>query len=300
MTVPELRELRMFLVLADELHFGRTAERLGLTTSRVSQTVRVLERKLGGKRLLERTSRVVALTEAGIALRRELAPAITAIDEAVRSARDRSAGLGVLRLGVLNAASGSAVLNRAIKRFESEHLGAAVRIATTTFDDRLGPLRRGEVDLMVMRLPLTQPDIVVGPLLSVDDPRVIMVAADHPLAGRSEAFVEDLADFPVRRSPDDPAEVAAASCPWTTPSGRPIVAADIAIADVSELLLLIAQGRLVHPTVAPFAEHFRHPDITIVPLVDLPGSSSALCWLRRTNHPGRGAFLEAVQKEFTP
>jgi DNA-binding transcriptional LysR family regulator len=300
MVDPELRELRLFLVLADELHFGRTAERLGLTTSRVSQSVRALERKLGGKRLLDRTSRVVALTEAGVALRRELVPAVTGIDEAVLRARERSTGLGVLRLGVLNAASGAAVLNRAIKRFEADHLGAAVRISTTTFDHRLGPLRRGEVDLMVTRLPLSQPDIVVGPLLSMDDPRVIMVAADHPLAGRVEVFVEDLADFPVRRSPDDPAEVAAASCPWTTPSGRPIVAADIAIADVSELLLLIAQGRLVHPTVAPFAEHFRHPAIAIVPLVDLPASSSALCWLRRVNHPGRSAFLEAVQQEFNP
>lgn len=297
MVDPELRELRLFLVLADELHFGRAAERLGLTTSRVSHTVRDLERKLGGSRLLNRTSRVVTLTEAGAALRRELTPALTGIEEAVLRARNRSTGLGVVRVGVLNAASGSAVLNRAIKRFEAGHPGAAVRITTTTFNDRLGPLRRGEVDLMVTRLPLNQPDIVVGPMLSVDDPRVIMVAADHPLADRVEVFVEDLADFPVRRSPDDPAEVAAASCPWTTPGGRPIVAADIAIADVSELLLLIAQGRLVHPTVAPFAQHFRHPDIAVVPLVDLPPSSSALCWLRRLNHAGRSAFLEAVQTE---
>lgn len=300
MVEPELRELRVFLVLADELHFGRTAQRLGLTTSRVSQAVRALERKLGGKRLLDRTSRVVTLTEAGVALRRELVPAVAGIDEAVLRARTRAAGLGVLKLGVLNAASGAAVLNRAIKRFESDHPGAAVRISTTTFNDRLGPMRRGEVDLMVTRLPLNQPDIVVGPLLSINDPRVIMVANDHPLAGRVEVFVEDLADFPVRRSLDDPPEVAAASCPWTTPSGRPIVAADIAIADVSELLMLIAQGRLVHPTVAPFAAHFRHPAIAVVPLADLPSSSSALCWLRRATHPGRRAFLEAVQKEFNP
>ena len=300
MVDPELRDLRLFLVLAEELHFGRTAERLGLTTSRVSQTVRALERKLGGQRLFDRTSRAVALTEAGRALRHELEPAVISLDGIVLKARNRSTGLGVLRLGVLNAASGAATLNRAIKRFEADHQGASVRISTTPFDDRLGPLRRGEVDLMVTRLPLSQPDIVVGPLLSTDDPRVIMVATDHPLAGRTEAFVEDLADFPVRRSPDDPAEVAAASCPWTTPSGRPIVAADIAIADVSELLLLIAQGRLVHPTVRPFADHFRHPDITVVPLVDLPPSSSALCWLRRVNHAGRSAFLAAVQKESIP
>lgn len=294
----ELRELRLFLVLAEELHFGRTADRLGLTTSRVSQSVQALERKLGGPRLFDRTSRVVTLTDAGVALRRDVAPAVTGIDEAVLSARERSAGPGVIRVGVLNAASGGAVLTRAIRSFEADHPGAAVQLLGTPFTDRLGPLRRGEVDLTVTRLPLRQPDIVVGPLLSADDTRVIMVAADHPLALRDEVSVEDLADFPVRRSPNDPEEVAEASCPSTTPSGRSIVAADIPVNDVSELLLLIAQGRLVHPTVAPFAEHFRHPDIAVVPLVDLPTSSSALCWLRGANHPGRPAFVTAVRREF--
>jgi DNA-binding transcriptional LysR family regulator len=67
----ELRELRLFLVLAEELHFGRAAEQLRLTTSRASQTLRALERKLGGRRLFDRTSRVVTLTAAGHALHDE-------------------------------------------------------------------------------------------------------------------------------------------------------------------------------------------------------------------------------------
>src|SRR4051794_19249233 len=112
----ELRELRLFLVLADELHFGRTAERLGLTTSRVSQTLRALERKLGGRPLVARTSRVVSLTEAGRALRVELGRAVAGLDETVARARARAAGPGQVRVGVLNAASGSLVLNEAIKR----------------------------------------------------------------------------------------------------------------------------------------------------------------------------------------
>lgn len=88
----ELRELHLFLVLAEELHFGRTAERLGVTSSRVSQTVRALERKLGRLRLFDRTSRVVILTEVGAALRRDLAPAVAGLDEVVRRARERVAG----------------------------------------------------------------------------------------------------------------------------------------------------------------------------------------------------------------
>lgn len=288
----ELRELRVFLALAEELHFGRTAERLGLTTSRVSQTLGALERKLGGRRLFDRTSRVV--TAAGADLREELRPTLAGLDGALDRARVRGAGPGIVRVGVLNAASGGAVLNRAIKRFEATYDGATVRLWTTPFNDRLGLLRRGEVDLTVTRLPLEQPDIEIGPLLSEGDARVLMVAADHPLAARGEVSVEDLADYPVRRPTDVPEELAEAGCPSRTPSGRPIVAADVEVNDISELLLLIAQGRLVHPTVAPFADHFRHPEITVLPLRGLPPSPCALAWLRGREHASRDAFARAV------
>jgi DNA-binding transcriptional LysR family regulator len=292
----ELREMRVFLVLAEELHFGRTAERLGLTTSRVSQILRSLERKLGGRRLVDRTSRVVTLTHAGRILRDDLGAAVANLDGTLERARARGAGPGLVRVGVLNAASGSAVLNEAIKRYEAAYDGASVRLSTTPFDDRLGPLRRREVHLSVTRLPLAQPDIVIGPLLSQGDARVVMVATDHPLAGRKDVSVEDFADYPMRRPDDVPEELAEASCPSRTPSGRPIVHSDLEINDVSELLLLIAQGRLVHPTVAPFADHFRHPGIAIVPVRDLAPSSSALAWLRGREDPAREAFLAVVDR----
>src|SRR6266567_3341633 len=73
----ELRELRIFLVLADELHFGRTAERLGISQPGVSEAVRVLESRLGVK-VFDRTSRRVRLTSAGEGLRRNLLPAMAA------------------------------------------------------------------------------------------------------------------------------------------------------------------------------------------------------------------------------
>ena len=162
----DLRELRVFLVLVEELHFGRTADRLRLTTSRVSQTVRALERNLGDQRLFRRTSRVVELTEAGRALHAELVPAVAGLDRVLRTAAFRGRGPGQVRVGLLNAASGVEILSRAIERFEAMYAGATVRLSTTPFDDRLGPLRRREGDLTVTRLPLHQPDIGIGPVLS--------------------------------------------------------------------------------------------------------------------------------------
>jgi DNA-binding transcriptional LysR family regulator len=290
----ELRELRLFLVLAEELHFGRTAERLGLTTSRVSQTVRTLERKLGGQALFRRTSRVVELSEAGRALRAELAPAVADLDRVLETAAFRVAGPGVVRVGLLNAASGVDVLTRAIERFEAAYPGATVRLSTTPFDDRLGPLRRREVDLVVTRLPLDQPDVVVGPVLSAADQRVVMLGRTHPLAGHADLSVAELADYDVRRPQGVTPELAEATCPSTTPSGRPIRFIDAAVDDNAELLYLLARGQLIHPTVAPFAEHFQHPDVVAIPLRDLPPSACALAALRDVEDPGRDAFVSIV------
>ena len=74
----ELRDLRVFLTLADELHFGRTAQQLGISQPGVSEAVRVLESRLG-VRVFDRTSRRVRLTPAGERLRRDLAPALAAV-----------------------------------------------------------------------------------------------------------------------------------------------------------------------------------------------------------------------------
>jgi DNA-binding transcriptional LysR family regulator len=292
----DLRELRLFLALAEELHFGRTAERLGLTTARVSQTVRALERKLGGQPLFRRTSRVVELTEAGRALHAELVPAVTGLDRVLRTAAFRARGPGVVRVGLLNAASGVDLLSRAIERFEAMYTGAAVQLSTTPFDDRLGPLRRREVDLAVTRLPLEQPDIVVGPVLNAADQRVVMLGRTHPLAARADLSIEDLTDHDVRRPYGLTAEQAEATCPARTPSGRPIRFVDAPVDDNAELLYLLARGRLVHPTVAPFAEHFQHPDVVAIPLRDLPPSTCALARLRDVVDPNRDALLAIVDQ----
>ena len=99
----ELREIRVFLTLAEELHFGRTAERLNLTQSRVSQALRAFEIRLGD-RLVDRTSRRVTLTTAGERLRAELDPAYRELQGVLeRFSRANQAMAGVVRLGVAYA-----------------------------------------------------------------------------------------------------------------------------------------------------------------------------------------------------
>jgi DNA-binding transcriptional LysR family regulator len=132
----ELREIRVFLALAEELHFGRTAHRLGLTQSRVSQTLRTLESKLADQ-LLRRTSRHVALTTAGERLLTEVGePYREMLDALGRcSGADRPLH-GTLRLGVVAAGAVAPGLLRVVELFEARYPECRVEIAELPFRER--------------------------------------------------------------------------------------------------------------------------------------------------------------------
>src|SRR5215204_3468025 len=117
----ELRELRTFLTLAEELHYGRTAERLGVTPSRVSQTIRSLEQRVGG-RLFDRTSRRVRLTPLGVQLRDGMLPAYEQLQRVYLDVREVATGVaGHLRIGMYSSANGGPQLLAIIRLFHERH-----------------------------------------------------------------------------------------------------------------------------------------------------------------------------------
>jgi DNA-binding transcriptional LysR family regulator len=172
-----------------------------------------------------------------------------------------------------------------------------VQFVGLPFRDRFGPLRRGEVDLMVTGLPLTQPDLVTGPVLATES-RMLAVARDHPLAARGDVSVEDLADYQIGQLDIAlPAELVEELAPPATPTGRPIPRSALRIQETSELIVAIAQGRIVQPVTAMFAEAHRHPDVVYLPIRDMPKSRTVLAWRRRDRHPGLREFLRTTQAE---
>jgi len=291
----ELREIRVFLALAQELHFGRAAEQLGVTQSRVSQSLRELEAKLG-ERLVDRTSRRVTLTAAGERFLAEVEPAHQRLAVVLKSAsHDGSEIEGGLRIGLRTAISAGPRLIELIKAFEERHPGSSVEVKELALLDQFEPLRRGDVDLMVSLLPLEDPDLVAGPTLS-RDARVLAVAIDHPLGDRAEVTTEDIADYEVVDVRGlVPPELENLLIPETAASGRPMKRRRLKHHDWSELTTMIARGKIVHPTVASLADQFAQPGIRCVPISDLPLWTSALVWRRSDSGRRLRAFVEVAE-----
>lgn len=293
----ELRELRLFVTLADELHFGRTAEMLRLTPSRVSQSLRALEHKLGAQ-LVHRTSRRVQLTPFGDRFLRGVRPVLEQLDGVLEESNAAARRFeGTLRLGLLSGPAGGPHLVEIIQAFGAVHPECTVEVVQLPWDDPLGRLRENEVELMATWVPLQEPDLVVGPTLT-RQPRVLAVARDHPLAARETVSVEDLADHRVLRFQNWPKELHDAVVPDRTPSGRPITGPRIRVGEraLLDIGFRIARGEVVFTTVASAAPHVGELDLVFVPITGMPPLRSALVWRRPARDPKLREFIRVARK----
>lgn len=268
-------EIEAFLVLAEELHFGRTAERLHMPQPRVSRLVSALERTIGGA-LFERTSRRVRLTPLGRGLLGQLRPAYGQLVTALEAARTAAKVTeGVLRIG-FSPTSNMAALTRLTEAFEDQHPACRAVLDGVSNLDPYSRLRRGELDVLVNWLAVDEPDLTVGPALECRE-RVLAVASSDPLAVRESVSVEDLADREVAQMiPPFPPALYDAMIPPRTPSGRDICRTQ-QVRSIHELVALVARGRIVHPTAAGIPM-FSRDDIALIPITDLPPLPLGLIW----------------------
>jgi DNA-binding transcriptional LysR family regulator len=271
----DIAAIEAFLVLADELHFGQTAERLHMPQPRVSRLISALERSIGGA-LFERTSRRVRLTPLGRRLREQLRPVYGQLVAALEDARAAAkATEGVLRIG-FSPTSSMAALTWLTGAFEDRNPGCRAVLDAVSNVDPYSRLRRGELDVLVNWLAVDEPDLTVGPALECPE-RVVAVASADPLAARQSVSVEDLADREVALMiPPFPTALYDAMIPPRTPSGRDIRRAQ-EVHGIHELVARVAQGLIVHPTVAGIPMFVRD-DIALVPMSGLPPLPLGLIW----------------------
>ncbi|OIV35839.1 hypothetical protein BIV57_19630 [Mangrovactinospora gilvigrisea] len=294
----ELRELEAFLALADELHFGRAAERLTVSQGRVSQLLAALERRIGG-RLLERTSRSAALTPLGARLLADLRPAYAALRNAVAGAAEEARGVaGTLRLGFVGIPD--SVFQELAQTFRDRYPCSDVSIVEAPLADPFGPLQRGEADVMLLRGPLVGPvpGVQVGPAVC-RGPRGLALSARHPLAGRDSLAAEELAEVPLIGVPEDaPRAWRELFAPERTPAGRTI-ASGCRANTLQEALSLAAAGRGGLLFGLEAADYLFRRDIAFVPVDGLPDGNLSL--VRPLGPPTpRVAAFAALVADFTP
>lgn len=186
----DMRHLRCFVAVSEELHFGRAAERLHLTQPPVSLAIKELEEELGVT-LLERTSRRITLTRAGEDALRDARAVLAAADTMRRRAREAAQGLmGSLSIGFISLPAYS-FLPPTLRSFTEDYQGVKVSLQEGTTDQIIHDVENGSLDVgMVFRIP-DLPAALSSRLVHME-PLVVALPESHPLAGSSRVALEKL------------------------------------------------------------------------------------------------------------
>lgn len=264
----ETRELRYFLAVAEELHFGRAAERLGMAQPPLSRAIQQLERRLGVS-LLERDRRGVSLTDAGQVLLYEGRAALDATTAAARRTRraggaERPSGPRSRLVLAVKAAASHELLHKLLDAYAAEPDAAEVEVLPSGTCDQEAMLRDGRADVALMHAPFNSLAGFDSEELMTEGQIAILPAA-HPLAAHKTLTLADVSDVP-----DLP--LARWSRHGTYPPGP-----GPEIHDQAQLAQLIALGR----TLAIFpasARSWLWAEHTAVPLTDAPPVVTHVAW----------------------
>ncbi|WP_062431026.1 LysR family transcriptional regulator [Herbidospora daliensis] len=288
----ELRDIEIFLTLAEELHFGRTATRLHVSQARVSQAISQQERRIGTPLFDRANRRQVSLTPVGRQLRDDLLPVYAGLHESLERARMASRGIMArLRVGMLPFNVHD--LHPYWRAFRARHPQWELQVRRASFVDTFAGLRNGEMDVLVAWLPVEEPDLTVGPTLFID-PRVLAVSAEHELAGRSSVGLEALGGFRHAAAPRMPDYWENSYLPFQTPRGQPIERAEL-ITSPDELINLVSTGEIVHSFPAHVTRYWAMGDLRWLPMPDMPHLTYALIWQTEAESDLVRALAETVR-----
>jgi DNA-binding transcriptional LysR family regulator len=288
----ETRQLRYFVAVAEELHFGRAAGRLGMAQAPLSRAIRELERQLGVA-LFERTTRRVTLTAAGEILLRDARTALEAVTAAVR--RTRQVGLSSPRLRVaLKADVDGGLLPQILTAYSAEEAALPAELVLGGFGEQPQALRDGRADVGLLLRPFDDRGLDSEPLLT--EPLLVAMAASDPLAAQSRLRMADLAG---RRLPGGhPADHGRPVAPRGSHAARdrqPDLPGEASAAsNLAEIFSLVETGTAVFFAPASVARRYRRAGIAYRPVSDLPNATLAVAWPQDTRSPSVAAFVRTA------
>lgn len=256
----ELRDIEIFLTLADELHFGRTAERLHISPPRVSQAIAKQERRIGAP-LFERTSRKVTLTPLGEQLRADLQAGYRRILDGVESAATTArGGPDTLTFGVLGPMWQE--ISPITALFRRRHPTVELRMREIRIDEPYALLREREIDVALLWLPVEEDDLTVGPV-TFTEPIVVAAGRTHHLAGRPSVPLAELASLSVVPSGLPIPEY------WES-AVSPVPASATALRTREEVMWAVLSGDSVAFACAQGIKYLERADLVYVPIDERP------------------------------
>jgi DNA-binding transcriptional LysR family regulator len=282
----ESRPLRYFVAVAEELHFGRAAERLGIAQPPLSRAIRQLETQLG-IRLLERSSRSVELTAAGEVLLDQARIALEALDAAVRRT-ERAAQPHHRLIVALKADNDGGLLLETITAYEAEHAAVPVELLLCGWGEQTRALRDGRADVALAYQPFDERGLDYEVL--IEEAQLAALPSDHQLASRRSLCLADLESEPL---PDWLGDNTAYPAPSVREQGsrdrrRPPVG------DLTQLLKLIELGQMCAILPASVAERYCRAQVAYRPLIDAPRAALTVVWPQASRSLAVAAFVRAA------
>ncbi|MFJ6434052.1 LysR family transcriptional regulator [Streptomyces sp. NPDC091416] len=293
----ELRHLFAFVAVAEELHFGRAAQRLRMAQPPLSQQIRRLEKELGVQ-LFERNTRSVRLTSAGESFLQPVRTVIEDLDTAVRAAKAAGRGeYGRVSIGFAGASSHE-TLPRLTRAVRAAHPAIELVMTGQTYANvALARVADGSLDLGFVRLPVTQPGVSFRVI--DEEELVCALPSDHPLAARDSVALEVLAGEPFVSFPANTGstvrDAMVGACEAAGFNPRVVQEAP----DSYTILALVAAGVGVTLTVTS-VQHIQQSGLVYRPLAGPPiRRQAALAW-RADNPSAALCAVLAVAEDALP
>ncbi|MFC4562148.1 LysR family transcriptional regulator [Nocardiopsis mangrovi] len=296
----QIRQLRYFVAVAEELHFGRAAKRLDMAQPPLSRAIRELERGLGVP-LLERTTRHVTLTPAGEVLLRDARSILDTVAAAARRAQHAGRPAPRLRLA-LKADYDGGLLPQILAAYRSE-AAVPVELVLGGKGEQLPALCSGLADIALLPLPFDDTDLDVEPLLT--EPRLVALATTDPLAARPGLRLADLAGrvlpngTPAEREGLPPSMPTGGNGgadrePRTGTVHAPPAGTRPRLLDLAQIFSLIEVGSIIWFPPASVARRHPRPGIVYRTVDDLRPLTLALAWPQESRSPATAALVRAA------
>jgi DNA-binding transcriptional LysR family regulator len=277
----DMRKLRYFVAVAEELNFGRAAQRLHIAQPVLSRQIRSFEDELGVQ-LFARDSRGTQLTDAGMQLLED-ARFMLSESKALRARLFRAATSTItVTVGVMPGL----LATSAVRAFEASDPARHATVVQVGWADQVEVVRRGEVDVVYAREPIDHHGLGTAALL--EEPRDALLPSGDPLASRASVRLAELADRRLLQDPGTVPEWSAIACPQLRRAfGR-------TAATVEEKLERVAaqEGFVILPRST--TAFYRRPDVVVVPIEDIGPGRVTLIWDAAAANPARDGFVAAA------